>query len=170
MISIRDERPGDIAAIHDVESQAFGRANEADLVDALRIAGKVILSLVATQNQQVVGHILFSPAVVEHEGEVFDVAALGPVAVLPQLQNQGIGSRLVREGLQRCLEMGHDVVFLVGHRAYYPRFGFVPAVSKGIRYSGEVPDDVFMVVELRDGALAGKQGVMSFQPEFEGHR
>ena len=170
MVRIREERPEDIATIHDVECLAFGRENEADLVDALRRAGKVILSLVATKNQQVVGHILFSPAILEHEGEVVDVAALGPVAVLPERQNEGIGSRLVRSGLRDCLDKGYDVVFLIGHPNYYPRFGFVSAATKGIRYEREVPDEVFMVAELRQGALTGMRGVMKFQPEFEEHR
>ena len=170
MVSIREERPEDIATIHDVESLAFGRENEADLVDALRRAGKVILSLVATKNQQVVGHILFSPAILEHEGKGFVVAALGPVAVLPELQNEGIGSRLVRSGLRDCLDKGYDVVFLIGHPNYYPRFGFVSAATKGIHCEREVPDEVFMVAELRQGALTGMRGVMKFQPEFEEHR
>ena len=167
MISIREERPEDIDAIHHVESQAFGQANQADLVDALRRANRVVLSLVAIEDERLLGHIMFSPAVVEHEGKVFDVVALGPVAVLPERQKEGIGSMLIRNGLERCLERGHDVVFLLGSPTYYPRFGFVSGASKGIRYSGEVPDEEFMVVELRGGALAGKQGVMSFQPEFE---
>lgn len=167
MISIREERPEDIDAIHHVESQAFGQTNQADLVDALRRANKVVLSLVAIEDERVLGHIMFSPAALEHEGEVFDVMALGPVAVLPERQNEGIGSMLVRNGLKRCLERGHDVVFLIGHPNYYPRFGFVPAATKGIRCGAERLREAFMVAELRPGALAGRQGRMRFQPEFE---
>ena len=170
MIGIREECPGDIDAIRDVESQAFGRENEAALVDALRRAGKVILSLVATHNERIVGHIMFSPAVVEHRGERFAAAALGPVAVPPERQNEGIGSRLVRSGLRDCLDKGYDVVFLIGHPSYYPRFGFVSAATRGFQYEREVPDEVFMVAEVRQGALASMRGVMKFQPEFEEHR
>lgn len=170
MINIREERPEDIDAIHYVESQAFGQANQADLVDALRRTDKVVLSLVAIEDKHVLGHIMFSPAVLEHEGEVFDVVALGPVAVLPERQNEGIGSMLVRNGLERCLERGYDIVFLIGHPAYYPRFGFVPAATKGIICGAEMIRDAFMVAELRDGALAGRHGRMRFQPEFEEYR
>ncbi len=167
MISIREERPVDIDAIHNVERQAFGQTNEADLVDALRHAYKAVLSLVAIEDGCVIGHILFSPAFLEHDGEVSDVLALGPVAVLPERQNEGIGSMLVRNGLERCLERGHDVVFLIGHPTYYPRFGFVPAATKGIRCGDERIREAFMVAELRDEALAGRQGRMRFQPEFK---
>ena len=170
MIGIREERLEDIDAIHDVESQAFGRENEADLVDALRCAGKVMLSLVATKSQQVVGHILFSPAILEHEGKVFVVAALGPVAVLPERQNEGIGSRLVQSGLRNCLDEGYDVVFLIGHPNTTLASGSCPPRLRESAMKEKCPMRCVMVAELRQGALTGMRGVMKFQPEFEEHR
>ncbi len=158
MIDIREERPKDIDAIHYAESQAFGRPNEADPVDALRRNENTILSLVAMLNERIVGHILFSPAVVESPDKRFNVAALGPVAALPERQNEGIGGRLAQSGLSECLQRGYDVVFLIGHPNYYPRFGFVPAATKGFRYEREAPDGVFMAAELRQGALASMRG------------
>jgi putative acetyltransferase len=171
MMRIRLEGSGDIEAIHEVETTAFGRDLEADLVDRLRENVGVTLSLVAEVEGKIVGHILFSPVTVEDGEEVFATMSLGPVAVLPEKQNQGIGSALVREGLDHLREMGHELIFLVGHPTYYPRFGFVPAMAQGFDCAYTQPDSPnahFMVVELRQGALTGKRGFMRYRPEFEG--
>ena len=166
MTTVREERPEDISAIRVVEERAFGRPDEADLVDTLRRSGKAVISLVATEGEQVVGHILFSPATVECGESRFNALALAPVAVLPERQGRGIGSRLVRRGLEECLRRGHEAVFLIGHADYYPRFGFGKSNALGIRCEFDVSDEVFMVAELREGALNGVGGVMKFQPEF----
>lgn len=170
-MNIRPEAPQDIDTIHHIEVEAFGRAVEADLVDRLRENGGVTLSLVAEQDGELVGHILFSPVTVAHESGAFEAVALGPVAVLPAYQNQGIGSALVTTGLDRCRAMGHRLVFLVGHPTYYPRFGFQPAVPLGFD-STYTPDksqhEHFMVIELQEGALEGKAGFMHYRPEFDG--
>jgi putative acetyltransferase len=89
------------------------------------------------------------------------------MAVLPELQNQGIGSRLVREGLDECRRIGCDVVVVVGHPEYYPRFGFVPASQKGLCCEYPVPDEVFMALELKPGALANQEGLLRYRPEFK---
>jgi putative acetyltransferase len=89
------------------------------------------------------------------------------MAVLPEYQRQGIGSRLVREGLEECRRMGCDVVVVVGHPGYYPRFGFAPASRKGLRCEYPVPDEVFMVAELKPDALRGR-GLVKYRPEFGG--
>lgn len=167
MISIRAETPEDYAAVRRVNTLAFGRESEAALVDRLRAASPHI-SLVAVKDSEVVGHIFFSPAAVESAAADFPAVALAPLAVLPGHQNLGIGSRLVRRGLEECGRLGHDVVFVLGHPEYYPRFGFSPAGAKGIRCEYSVPDEVFMVVELRPGALAGRAGLMRYRPEFAG--
>jgi putative acetyltransferase len=88
------------------------------------------------------------------------------MAVLPPYQNKGTGSKLVRTGLQKCSDVGHEIVVVVGHPNYYPRFGFTPAKDRGIRWEFDVPDEVFMVIELREGASAGRSGVVRYQPEF----
>ena len=168
MMIIRQERPEDVAGIRHVNVQAFGQPAEADIVDLLRTRGKVILSLVAAQGDLIVGHILFSPVRIESEGGLF-IAAVGlaPMAVLPELQKQGIGSQLVKHGLEQCRKDGHECVVVLGHAEYYPRFGFVPASRYGIKCEYDVPDEVFMVIELREGALEGRAGIARYQPEFK---
>ena len=124
------------------------------------------LSLVALLADQIVGHILFTPVRIESGDSSFEAVGLGPMAVLPAYQRKGIGSRLVQAGLEECRRAGHEIVVLVGHPEYYPRFGFLPAKRFGIRYEEEVPEKPFMLVDLRKGALAGRSGIVSYQPEF----
>ena len=164
-MEIRKERREDFAAIHRVEAQAFGRAAEADLVNALREAGAFVLSLVALRDGEIVGHILFTRGAIEDNSSEFDALALAPLAVLPKYHSQGIGTQLMEKGLEMCKEAGHEAVFLLGHPNYYPRFGFVKGSTKGIGNEYNA-DDAFMVRELREGALDGIKGVAKFHPEF----
>ncbi len=120
MISIRPENAQDIAAIHEVNTAAFGRPGEADLVDALRVQGQIVLSLVAVQDEQIVGHILFSPVVIVNDDKEFLAIGLGPMAVLPQHQGHGIGSQLVQHGVDMLRAKGHEVVVVLGHPRFYP--------------------------------------------------
>jgi len=166
MVAIRDESREDAGAIRFVLEQAFGESNEADLVEMLRRRGTITLSLVAVQENEVVGHILFSPVTIESAGSSLNAIGLGPMAVLPPYQRKGIGSQLVRIGLEQCAQAGHEIVVVVGHPEYYPRFGFAPAKQRGIRCEFDVPDDVFMVLELREGAVGGRGGIVKYQPEF----
>jgi putative acetyltransferase len=166
MIQIRPEQLEDIAAIRRVNERAFNRAAETDLVDRLREHGKVTLSLVAAREAQIVGHILFSPVVIESTQQSIAAVGLAPMAVLPELQNQGIGSQLVKAGLDDCRRLGHQIVVVLGHPDYYPRFGFVPASRHGIRSEYDVPDEVFMAMELQQGALTDCAGTVKYQPEF----
>jgi len=165
MIIIRSEIPEDCAAVYHVNRLAFEREGEAALVDKLRAVHPHI-SLVAVRDSQVVGHIFFSPVSVESEDANFMALGLAPMAVLPEYQNQGIGSQLVRQGLKECESQGHDIVFVVGHPNYYPRFGFSTAKAKGIGCEYPVPDEVFMVAELKPKALGGRTGVVRYRPEF----
>ena len=167
MVTIRQEIPEDIDAIRYVNEQAFGQKDEANLAGKLRDMDKVILSLVAVEGKQIVGHILFSPVSVETEGVNLEAIALAPMAILPTHQRKGIGSRLVRAGLDECQYLGHKIVFVVGHPDYYPRFGFTLAKREGIDCEFEVPEEAWMVLELREGALAGRRGTVRFQPEFQ---
>jgi putative acetyltransferase len=166
-IVIRAEEPADRDAVRLVEERAFGRPFEADAVDALREHRRVVLSLVGEVDSMVVGHVLFSYTTIETGGSRVVEASLGPIAVLPEHQNAGIGSALVREGLSRCRQLGFGAVFLLGNPAYYGRFGFRPAHARGIRYHQHLPyPDAFQFVELRDGVLAGVTGVAHEEPEL----
>jgi len=166
-IEIRRERPGDEAGIRMVNECAFAQPNEADLVDAVRTAGAATLSLVAVLKDELVGHILFTPVTVQSPKGDFEAVGLAPMAVMPGLQRNGIGSQLVSRGLAELRAAGHEVVVVVGHAEYYPRFGFVKASGYGIRWEHQVPDEVFMALELKPGALRGLGGgVVRFRAEF----
>lgn len=165
-VQIRAEASGDEPAIRGVNEEAFGGPGEAELVDALRAAGKVTLSLVAESEGLVAGHILFTPVqVIPEREEAWLAVVLGPMAVLPALQGQGIGSQLVDAGLERCRALGEQIVFVLGHPAFYRRFGFVPTAACGID-SQYKAGDAFVVAELAEGALAGRRGTIRYDPAF----
>lgn len=166
MLTIRRETPKDIDSIRYVNELAFGQREEAELIDKLRNRDVVTLSLVAILADQIVGHILFSPVIIESDCTSFEAISLAPMAVLPEYQNKGIGSQLVRVGLEECRLLGHEIVVVLGHPDYYPRFGFFRAKPSGIDCEFEVPDEAWMVLELRENALTGKSGTVKFQPEF----
>ena len=166
MIVVREEQPQDIPAVREVNLQAFGQTQEADLVDTLRQNCNDSLSLVAVMQNQVVGHILFSPAAIGSEGGTVRGMALAPMAVLPQHQRQGIGSELARAGITRLEGSECPFVIVLGHAGYYPRFGFEPASRHGIRSEWEVPDDAFMILVLNPAQMQGVSGVAKFRPEF----
>ncbi|MDE2838729.1 MAG: N-acetyltransferase [Chloroflexota bacterium] len=165
-VEIREEREGDAPGIRNVEQRAFGEEDEAKIVDMLRASDSVVLSLVAVDGGEVVGHVLFSPVTVESSPEDARWAALGPIGVLPDRQGGGIGSRLVREGLDLCRSRGWDGVVLLGDPGYYGRFGFVPAGDHGLTdpYGG---GPAFQAIELRQGALERVAGAVRFAPEFD---
>jgi putative acetyltransferase len=167
-VAVRPERAGDAADIRACVVRAFGRPAEADLVDALRVVGGVAASLVAVAGARVVGHVLFSPVTIEGAAPDLAPVGLAPVAVLPEVQRRGIGAALIEAGLARCRAAGHGCVVVLGHPAYYPRFGFAPASRFGLRSAYDVPDDTFMALELRTGALLGRGGTVRYRPEFAG--
>ena len=166
MVTVRHEGPGDPASIYSVNVRAFGQPAEAELVSALRERGQITLSLVAVREGRIVGHILFSPVTIESDNEIYPAVGLGPMAVLPELQRQGIGSLLIKAGLEECRQVGHERVVVLGHAEYYPRFGFIPASQYGVQCEYDVPDEVFMALELREEAFQGKAGTAKYQPEF----
>jgi putative acetyltransferase len=161
---IRPEVATDHEAIRHVNRMAFGGEEEARLVDALREGGYVRVSLVAERDQQVVGHILFSDLPILTKSGVVPALALAPLAVLPDYQRRGVGSALVRQGLEVCAEQGHRIVIVLGHPDYYPRFGFSAALARPLDspFSG----DHFMALELVPGALAGVSGQVQYPPPF----
>jgi len=166
MLSIRREVPEDIDSIRYVNEQAFGQTGEAGIVDKLRNRSAVTLSLVAVQGDQIVGHILFSPVIIESECANFEAVALAPMAVLPKYQRKGVGSKLVRAGLEECRRLGYEIIVVLGHPDYYPRFGFVLAKPVGVNCEFEVPERARMILELCEGVLAERKGTVKFQPEF----
>lgn len=166
-VTIRAETADHFHLVEDLVERAFGQPDEADLIRVLRSQIDPRLSLVAEVNGEVAGHILFSGVRVEGDAGSWQALGLGPMAVDPPWQRQGIGSRLVRAGLDTCLALGHEIVVVVGHPEYYPRFGFVPAVTRGLRCVYTVPPESFMVKELRPGALAGRQGTVHYLPAFD---
>jgi putative acetyltransferase len=167
-VKIRDEQPGDASAILAVNEAAFGRPDEARLVDALRADGAAIVSLVAEIESEVVGHILFSEVTLDPPRAVVDVIALAPVAVKPDLQSGGIGAALIEEGLRRCGKLGYGAVVLLGHPSYYPRFGFLPAHRFGLRCEFPAPLEAFMALELAPGGLEGQPATVHYHPAFRG--
>lgn len=153
---IRDERPSDVAVIYDVTKAAFATmpfsdGDEPELVDKLRVAGALTLSLVAEEHGEVLGHIAFSPvSIASAEGNWY---GLGPVSVRPDRQQQGIGGALIRAGLARLEEMGAAGCVLLGHRDYYPRFGFTH--DPGLTFAGQI-NPAFQQLTLRGATPRGE--------------
>jgi len=168
-LQIRPETPADHDAIRQVNEEAFGKPNEARIVDRVRASACFIpeLSLVAETGGEIVGHVLFSRGTVEGATEAWELLALGPVAVRPSCQRQGIGSRLIRAGLERARGVGYRAVFLIGHPTYYPRFGFTPARDLGLETRFPVSDEAFMALPLRPGALDGVRGTVIYPRAFD---
>ncbi len=163
LIEIREECPDDIAAVRDLNRRAFEQDQESNIVDALRGNGAALLSLVATMDNRVVGHIMYSPLSIDGK---LEGAALGPMAVLPEHQRQGIGSKLVEAGNRKLKEAGCSFIIVVGHADYYPRFGFRPASEHGIKCQWDVPDEVFMLLVLDQAKMKGVSGLATYRHEF----
>lgn len=168
MFDLRSQTPQDDDAIDAVVTAAFGRTNEAVLVRRLRAEAGYDprLSIVARIDGRTVGHVLLTPISIEQAGATTPALALAPVAVTPEFQRRGIGSQLVRAGLDAARAAGHGIVIVLGHAAYYPRFGFRPASDFGITAPFDVPAEAFMALELRAGALDGVHGVVRYPAAF----
>ncbi|MEG5031972.1 N-acetyltransferase [Microcoleus sp. AT3-D2] len=165
-MDIRIEKPEDLEAVRNINIAAFGRENEANLVDRLRGIASTF-SFVAVQSDRIVGHIFFSPVVVEGKcSRNLSIQGLAPVAVLPEYQRQGIGTLLIQEGLKECGRSGFQAVVVLGHPDFYPRFGFIPASRKSLKCEYDVPDEAFMVLELESGALQDCSGTVKYRSEF----
>lgn len=163
---VRDELPVDVDAVRRLNVAAFETDAEARLVDALRARGALTLSLVAELDGEIVGHIAFSPIVIDGAHGRLDGVGLGPMAVSPAVQRRGIGGALIAEGLRR-LRGAHRLCVVLGHADYYPRHGFERASLHGLRWERPAPDDVFFVHELTTGGLRGAAGVVRYRPEFD---
>jgi len=165
--NIRPETEEDRAAVFEVNAAAFPTRSEAMLVDVLRESADDNVSLVAVEDQQVVGHIMLTPVTLEPFDEL-RLMGLAPMAVSPSSQRGGIGMALVRAGLEHCRALGTGAVAVLGHPEFYPRFGFLPSSRWGISSEYDVPEEVFMMVELLPDYLENRQGVIRYHPAFAG--
>lgn len=167
-VVIRPFDPKDAEAVQAVHNAAFdGREDEARLVRQLHAAGATPVSLVGVDEDSgsVAGHVLFSPVEIEGDEPVAGILGLAPIGVLPEYQGRGVGSQLIRAGLEACRDAGYGMVVLLGDPGYYSRFGFVRAGNYGLgnEYGA---DEHFMVLELKRGTLDGSGGTVRYRPEF----
>lgn len=167
MIRVRAEKAGDAPAVRRVLEAAFGGSAEADLVEDLRRAGVASPSLVALEGEEIVGFIAFSPVGLVGSGPVEGALGLAPMAVRPGQQRQGIGSELVKGGLEAALELGARIVVVLGHPEYYPRFGFLPAERWGITCEFPSPPECFLALELAAGAAQSLRGTVEYHSAFK---
>lgn len=169
-ISIQQATEADYPAIYQVNTAAFGQNNEARLIALLRNCPAFIpeLSLIALHNNEIVGHILFTKLhIIDESGKQHESLALAPMAVVPELQKQGIGGQLIQAGLAKAKELGYLSVIVLGHEHYYPKFGFTPANEWNIQPPFDVPSNVFMAMELVAGGLTHISGMVHYPKAFE---
>ncbi|WHY99635.1 GNAT family N-acetyltransferase [Peribacillus simplex] len=173
-ILIRQELTEDYTMTEKVVERAFKNEEYSDkkehfLVNRLRSSDAFIpeLSLVAiNQDNDIIGHILLTKIQVVDDENTTDSLALAPVSVAPEYQNKSVGSKLIRAALKKAKEIGYDSIILLGHKEYYPKFGFKPASLWNIKAPFDVPDDTFMVLELTEGTLQNTQGTVHYPKAF----
>lgn len=165
-MEIRSETVADRQVIRNLNGAAFETDAEAKLVDALRDGGFVEISLVAEKQGEIVGHILFSHLPIMTNAGTVAALSLGPMAVQPSHQRQGVGSRLVGAGLKTCWKQGHTIAVVLGHPDFYPRFGFSAQLAQPLEspYGG---GEAWMAMELVTGSLAGVAGRVEYPPPFK---
>jgi putative acetyltransferase len=163
-VEIRGRTAADDSAIRRLNDDAFGGTYESRLIEDLRAADLDAVELVAVENDDIVGHILFSVLATTIDRQAVPALALAPMAVRPDRQRRGIGSVLVRAGLSLARERDWRAVIVLGHQKYYPRFGFSAALARPLEapFSG----DAFMALELEPGALRGEKGRVTYPPAF----
>jgi len=162
---VRAEERKDWAAVYAVNASTFETPAEAALVNALREQAHPVVSLVAEEGGAIVGHIMFSPVSLPIHPEL-KIMGLAPMAVVYEHQRKGIGSALVRVGLEHCRQLGFGAVVVLGHPVYYPRFKFLPSTHFDIGCEYEVPEEAFMIVELQPGFLRGACGKVQYPAAF----
>ncbi len=165
---VRQEQPEDKEGIFELNALAFGQEDEGQIVDKIRTGENYIpeLSLVLAHEDKIMGHILFSKAKIKGEQE-HETLVLAPMAITPTFQKRGMGSLLLREGLRTAEKMGFESIFVLGHPEYYPKFGFKKASDWNIKCPFEAPDNAFMAIELVEGALSNKEGVVEYDEAFQ---
>jgi len=167
-IIIEAETEGDYEQITKLHTKAFNRDGEARLVEKLRKTPAYIpeLSLVARYRNAIIGHILLYPIKINAYKKKCNSLALAPVSVIPSFQNRKVGSRLIREGLEKARKLGFKSVIVVGHSGYYPRFGFEKASKYGISAPFDVPDTAFFAIELEKDGLKNCNGTIEYPSEY----
>ena len=167
-LSLRHETVNDYSGIKLVNDLAFGQPVEGKLVDSLRTNPEYIdkLSIVAEKDGQIIGHILFFPIKIKSGDLEYETLSLAPMSVLPEFQGKGVGGRLILKGIEVANKFGFKSVIVLGHKEYYPRFGFKPANQWGVKPPFDVPDEVFMAIELVENSLKGKAGTVQYPKEF----
>ena len=164
-MKIRKETAADIEAVFEINRSAFPTEEEAQLVNRLRETASPLISLVAEGEQEIIGHILFTPVTLDSDTNLF-LMGLAPMAVNSARQNKGIGTLLARAGIEECRALGAAGLVVLGHPKYYSRFGFSPSANFGIKSKYDGAPEVFMVLELSAEVFAGKAGVISYHSSF----
>ncbi len=169
MITIRSEKPEDFQGIERVNDLSFKRKAEGKLVDEIRKLPEFVsaLSIVAEQDEQIVGHLLFLPVVIKQKDKTHSTLTLAPMSVLPDYQKKSVGKLMIIYGLQKAKELGYKSVVVLGHPSYYPKFGFEKASKWKIKSPFPAPDEVFMALELEKGSLDSIQGNVIYPPVFD---
>ena len=166
-IIIRQEMASDYEKVYEINKLAFNQENESKLIEKIRVSKNYVpeLSLIAEIDDKIVGHILFSKIKIVGDS-TYDSLALAPMAVIPKYQKKGIGSKLVAKGLEKAKELGFKSIIVLGHKDYYPKFGFQRASKWDIKCPFDAPDEVFMAIELTEKSLDGKPGIVQYPDEF----
>ncbi len=166
-ITIRKEEEKDYKKVYEVNLLAFQQENESKLIEKIRKGENFVpeLSLVAEIGDEIVGHILFSRIKIVGDS-ILESLALAPMAVIPEFQKQGIGTKLIKKGIEKAKELGFDSIIVLGHKEYYPKFGFTRALKWSIKCPFEVPDEAFMAIELTERAFEDKAGTVKYPDEF----
>lgn len=166
-IVIRKEEEKDYKQVYEVNKLAFQQKNESILIEKIRKGENFIpdLSLVAEIDNRIVGHILFSKIKIVGDS-IFESIALAPMAVIPVFQKQGVGSKLIKKGMAKAKELGFDSIIVLGHKDYYPKFGFERASKWNIKCPFKVPEEAFMAIALTKKALEDKAGTVKYPDEF----
>jgi len=162
-MEIREVASSDINDVLFVEKEAFGYDKEANLVKDLLSdpSAKPLYSFLAFNNERAVGHVLFTSARLEGAQNVVSISLLAPLAVIPDFQNQGVGGKLIEHGIQQLTSAGIDLIFVLGHPGYYPRYGFKPAGVQGFEAPYPIPEEhanAWMVQELQAGVIGSVSG------------
>lgn len=172
-LHIRKEYSEDKNEIYELITKAFKSAEHSDgdeqnLVNRLRNSNSYIqnLSLVALDNEIIIGHIMFTKLSIVNDNNTYDSLALAPLSVSPDYQGKGVGSKLIEHGLKIAKELGYKSVIVLGSEKYYPRFGFKEASMFQIKAPFEVPSENFMAIELEKDSLNNVNGTVVYAKEF----
>jgi len=166
ILEIRRSTESDRTAIGDIHTSAFGQEQGKEIVELVNSlledeTARPLLSLVADTGGRLVGHVLFTKARLQPEDRVIPVRILAPLAVSRDCQGEGVGGVLIREGLKQLAESGVELVFVLGHPGYYPKFGFQPAGVLGFEATYPIPSEhagAWMVQELKAGVIGSVEG------------